>query len=76
MPEMTNMLCISRLNIVRMTHADFLVVQLFMTFGFVLAQSYRAIQQTFLQSVESIDSNNIVKIINMQPYHVDVSSSS
>lgn len=40
----------------------------------VTAQSYRAIQQKFQESVESIDSNNIVKIINMQPYHIDVSS--
>lgn len=42
-------------------------------FTFEHSQSYRAVQQKFLQSVESIDSNNIVQIINMQPYHVDVS---
>ncbi|CRL02217.1 CLUMA_CG015398, isoform A [Clunio marinus] len=40
-------------------------------FSFEHSQSYRAIQQKFLKSVESIDSNNIVKIINMQPYHID-----
>lgn len=42
-------------------------------FTFEHSQSYRAVQQKFLQSVESIDSNNIVQIINMQPYHIDVS---
>lgn len=31
-------------------------------------------QQKFLESVEGIDSNNIVKIINMHPYHIDVSA--
>lgn len=44
-----------------------------MYFSFEHSPSYRSIQQKFLQSVESIDSNNIVKIINMQPYHIDVS---
>lgn len=43
-------------------------------FTYEHSQSYRAVQQKFLQSVESIDSNNIVQIINMQPYHIDVSS--
>lgn len=46
-----------------------------MFFSFEHSQSYRAVQQKFLQSVESIDSNNIVQIINMQPYHIDVSGS-
>lgn len=38
----------------------------------LLAPTYRALQQKFLESVEGIDSNNIVKIINMHPYHIDV----
>lgn len=41
-------------------------------FSFEHSQTYRNVQQKFLQSVESIDSNNIVQIINMQPYHIDV----
>lgn len=32
---------------------------------------YRQIQQTFLNAVESMDSDNIIKIINQQPYHID-----
>lgn len=33
--------------------------------------SYRALQQSFLNAVESMDSDNIIRIINQQPYHVD-----
>ncbi|CAG9805699.1 unnamed protein product [Chironomus riparius] len=40
-------------------------------FSFEHSQSYQTIQRKFLESVESIDSDNIVKIINMQPYHID-----
>ncbi|KAG5681607.1 hypothetical protein PVAND_011023 [Polypedilum vanderplanki] len=40
-------------------------------FSFEHSQSYRTIQKKFLECVETIDSNNIVKIINMQPYHID-----
>lgn len=34
-------------------------------------QSYRVLQQKFLAAVESMDSDNIIKIINQQPYHID-----
>jgi len=40
-------------------------------FSFEHSQSYRAVQHKFMTSVESMDSTNIVKIINMQPYHID-----
>lgn len=33
--------------------------------------SYRQLQQKFLTAVESMDSDNIIQIINQQPYHVD-----
>lgn len=33
--------------------------------------SYRQLQQKFLTAVESMDSDNIIQIINHQPYHVD-----
>lgn len=33
--------------------------------------SYRQLQQKFLTAVESMDSDNIIKVINQQPYHVD-----
>lgn len=42
-------------------------------FAFEHSQTYRAIQKKFLESVESFESDNIVRIINMQPYHIDVS---
>lgn len=32
---------------------------------------YRQLQQKFLTAVESMDSDNIIKVINQQPYHVD-----
>lgn len=40
-------------------------------FIFEHSPSYRALQQTFLTAVESMDSDNIIRIINQQPYHVD-----
>ncbi|EAT35520.1 AAEL012307-PA [Aedes aegypti] len=40
-------------------------------FAFEHNPSYRQIQQTFLNAVESMDSDNIIKIINQHPYHVD-----
>lgn len=40
-------------------------------FAFEHSPSYRQIQQKFLQAVESMDSDNIIKIINQHPYHVD-----
>uniref|UniRef100_A0A8D8HV55 Transcription factor 25 n=1 Tax=Culex pipiens TaxID=7175 RepID=A0A8D8HV55_CULPI len=40
-------------------------------FAFEHSPSYRLIQQKFLQAVESMDSDNIIKIINQHPYHVD-----
>lgn len=42
-----------------------------LNFAFEHSANYRQTQLKFLQSVESIDSNNIVKIINMSPYHID-----
>lgn len=33
--------------------------------------SYRSLQEVFLAAVESLDSDNIIKVINSQPYHVD-----
>jgi spore coat polysaccharide biosynthesis protein SpsF (cytidylyltransferase family) len=35
------------------------------------SQSYRQIQNRFLESVESLNPDNIVAIINDQPYHID-----
>ncbi|XP_055626458.1 transcription factor 25 [Toxorhynchites rutilus septentrionalis] len=40
-------------------------------FAFEHTPSYRQIQQKFLNAVESMDSDNIIKIVNQQPYHVD-----
>lgn len=40
-------------------------------FAFEHTLSYRQIQQKFLNAVESMDSDNIIKIINQHPYHVD-----
>lgn len=40
-------------------------------FAFEHSPSYRQIQQKFLNAVESMDSDNIIKIINQHPYHVD-----
>lgn len=40
-------------------------------FRFEHNATYRALQQKFLTAVESMDSDNIIQIINMQPYHVD-----
>lgn len=40
-------------------------------FAFEHSPSYRQIQQKFLHAVESMDSDNIIKIINQHPYHVD-----
>uniref|UniRef100_A0A0K8TSD3 Putative transcription factor 25 n=1 Tax=Tabanus bromius TaxID=304241 RepID=A0A0K8TSD3_TABBR len=40
-------------------------------FTFEHNKSYQQWQQTFLAAVESMDSENIIKIINRQPYHVD-----
>lgn len=40
-------------------------------FIFEHSPSYRALQHKFLAAVESMDSDNIIKIINQQPYHVD-----
>ncbi|XP_058829900.1 ribosome quality control complex subunit TCF25 [Topomyia yanbarensis] len=40
-------------------------------FAFEHSPSYRLIQQKFLHAVESMDSDNIIKIINQHPYHVD-----
>ncbi|CAO1401010.1 unnamed protein product [Diamesa serratosioi] len=42
-----------------------------LNFAFEHSANYRQVQLKFLQSMESIDSNNIVKIINMSPYHID-----
>ncbi|GAB0086263.1 transcription factor 25 [Sergentomyia squamirostris] len=40
-------------------------------FTFEHSPSYRQLQQKFLTAVESMDSENIIQIINQQPYHVD-----
>ena len=40
-------------------------------FVFEHSITYRQLQQKFLTAVESMDSDNIIKIINQQPYHVD-----
>uniref|UniRef100_A0A1B0CVA6 Transcription factor 25 n=2 Tax=Lutzomyia longipalpis TaxID=7200 RepID=A0A1B0CVA6_LUTLO len=40
-------------------------------FTFEHSQSYRQVQNKFLAAVESMDSDNIIQIINQQPYHVD-----
>lgn len=40
-------------------------------FVFEHSTTYRQLQQKFLTAVESMDSDNIIKIINQQPYHVD-----
>lgn len=40
-------------------------------FVFEHSVNYRQLQQKFLTAVESMDSDNIIKIINQQPYHVD-----
>lgn len=40
-------------------------------FVFEHSTTYRQLQQKFLAAVESMDSDNIIKVINQQPYHVD-----
>jgi tetratricopeptide (TPR) repeat protein len=40
-------------------------------FTFEHDSSYRQLQQKFLQAVETMDSDNIVRIINQQSYHID-----
>lgn len=40
-------------------------------FVFEHSVAYRQLQHKFLKAVESLDSDNIIKIINQQPYHVD-----
>lgn len=40
-------------------------------FVFEHSITYRQLQHKFLAAVESMDSDNIIKIINQQPYHVD-----
>lgn len=40
-------------------------------FSFEHSSDYRQLQQKFLTAVETMDSDNIIKIINQQPYHVD-----
>uniref|UniRef100_A0A182Y114 Uncharacterized protein n=1 Tax=Anopheles stephensi TaxID=30069 RepID=A0A182Y114_ANOST len=40
-------------------------------FAFEHSPSYRQVQQKFLDAVESMDSENIIHIINQYPYHVD-----
>lgn len=40
-------------------------------FRFEHNATYRALQQKFLTAVESMDSDNIIQVINQQPYHVD-----
>lgn len=40
-------------------------------FKFEHNANYRMLQQKFLAAVESMDSDNIIQIINQQPYHVD-----
>uniref|UniRef100_A0A182K0P4 Transcription factor 25 n=1 Tax=Anopheles christyi TaxID=43041 RepID=A0A182K0P4_9DIPT len=40
-------------------------------FAFEHSPSYRQVQQKFLDAVESMDSENIIRIINQYPYHVD-----
>lgn len=40
-------------------------------FRFEHNATYRALQERFLTAVESLDSDNIIAVINQQPYHVD-----
>ncbi|KAJ8951267.1 hypothetical protein NQ318_008170 [Aromia moschata] len=40
-------------------------------FAYEHSQSYRQIQNKFLEAVESLNPDNIVAIINEHPYHVD-----
>lgn len=40
-------------------------------FKYEHSSTYRQLQQKFLIAVESMDSDNIIAIINEQPYHVD-----
>lgn len=40
-------------------------------FVFEHSVAYRQLQQKFLAAVESMDSDNIIKIINHHPFHVD-----
>lgn len=40
-------------------------------FKYEHSTTYRQLQQKFLHAVESMDSDNIIAIINEQPYHVD-----
>lgn len=41
------------------------------TFCFTHGPSYQQTQKKFLEAVESLNPENIVNIINQQPYHVD-----
>lgn len=40
-------------------------------FAFEHSPAYRQVQQKFLDAVESMDSENIIRIIKQHPYHVD-----
>lgn len=40
-------------------------------FKFEHSQSYRQLEQRFLTAVESNESDNIIQIVNQQPYHID-----
>lgn len=40
-------------------------------FRFEHNASYRTVQNAFMAAVESLDSDNIINVINKQPYHVD-----
>lgn len=40
-------------------------------FKFEHSSNYRLFQKRFLTAVESMDSDNIIAIINEQPYHID-----
>lgn len=40
-------------------------------FKFEHSTAYRTLQQRFLKAVESMDSENIIQIVQQQPYHID-----
>lgn len=40
-------------------------------FKFEHSTAYRTLQNKFLKAVESMDSENIIQIIQQQPYHID-----
>lgn len=40
-------------------------------FKFEHSPVYRSLQHKFLKAVESMDSENIIQIIQQQPYHID-----